>query len=283
MFGNEFTPIARLDRRIRTAMLYHGIGVKETYYRREQMMMDIRFVEGEHREAILRQRYPDRHVVAVGFAKLDPLFNTRYSLKKFDLERAGLDPARHTILYAPTFYPSSMECLADDWPATLADCNLIIKPHQYAWTLNRHRGQLRKLARWQNYPNVHIAGACDYSLLPFMQVADVLVSEASSALFEFAALDRPVIWCDFMKLRLGHRGIFKFRLLRRMDRTIDAFRDIAAHAGTPDELAAVIREQLANPARFHAKRQACVKELLGPVDGNASSRIADHLLRLSNA
>lgn len=277
VLGNEFKPIDELGTTTRTAMLYHGIGVKKTYYDPGHMQADVRFVEGEHRVRALRAMYPDKRVVGVGFAKLDPFFSDRYHLPRFDLRAAGLDPGKPTVLYAPTFYPSSAGCLPDDWPKALAAYNVIVKPHQFAYTHRKHREQLEKFERWSDFDNVHVAGLFDYSLVPYMAVANVLVSEASSALFEFAATDRPIVWCDFMKLRWGHRGPLRWRFERRMDRTVQAFRDIGAHAATPAELPARIEAELSEPNRHRAARQQYTAELIGPVDGGASARIADWL------
>ncbi|HWP94688.1 MAG TPA: CDP-glycerol--poly(glycerophosphate) glycerophosphotransferase [Gammaproteobacteria bacterium] len=278
VFGNNFDHLDRLAPSTRTATLYHGIGVKECYYDAPLMQTTVRFCEGEFRRAELLRRFPagPAAVVAVGFAKLDPLFDG--SLRSFDLAAAGLDPHRPTVLYAPTYYPSSAPLLPDDWPAAIADLNLIVKPHQFTYTKSRYRGQLRKFERWASYPNVHLAGPDQYSLLPYMATAAVLVSEASSALFEFAALDRPVVWCDFLDLRWNHRGPLRFRFAQRMDRTIERYRDIGAHARRPEELAAVIRAELAMPDRHAATRRRYVAELIGPADGQASRRIADYLL-----
>lgn len=277
IFGSRFQQRDALDPAIRTVMLYHGIGVKDTYYHPDHAEMDVRFVEGEHRERALRELFPDRNFQAVGFAKLDPFFNPDLEPPRLDLEAAGLDPERRTILYAPTFYPSSMGRLPDDWPERLGEFNLIIKPHQFAFSKRKYGGQLDKLTAWRKYPNVHIAGMTDYSILPFMAVSDMLVSEASSALFEFAALDRPIVWCDFFKLRWGHRGPLRFRLRQRMDRTIDAFRNVGAHARSPRELDRVIRDEFANPHRHATARHECTARLIGATDGQASRRIVDYL------
>lgn len=277
IFGNRFFEHDALDPSICTMMLYHGIGVKGTYYHKEHMEMDVRFVEGVHREQELHRLFPNSNVHAVGFAKLDPFFNDAYTLPKLELEKVGLDPARKTILYAPTFYPSSMGRLPDDWPAQLSEFNLIIKPHQFAFTKKKHNRQLAKLKAWRNFDNVHIADVTEYSIIPFFAVSDILVSEASSALFEFAALDRPIIWCDFLQLRIGHRGPLRYRLEKRMDNTIDAFRNVGAHAATPAELSGLIRSELEHPGRYTAERRACTEELLGPTDGQASRRIVDYM------
>src|SRR3546814_14039365 len=74
-----------------------------------------------------------------------------------------------------------------------------------------YAAQRRKLDVWGRHANVHVADLAAYSLLPYMGSADLMISEASSALFEFAALDKPIVWCDFLKLRWSYRGPLRFR------------------------------------------------------------------------
>ncbi len=260
----------------RSALLYHGIGVKQVYYSAHLMNVDLRFVEGPYRERELAARFPDVRLEAIGFPKLDPLFNG--TAPRFDLAAHGLDASRPTILYAPTFFPSSIGRMPLDWPARVADCNVIIKPHQFSLTKPDYRNQQRRFAHWSRYPNVFVADASTQSLVPFMAVADALISEASSALFEFAALDRPVIWCDFLALRWSYRGPFSFRLKRRMDPSILAYADVGAHASSPSHLIEQLRRELSAPERFAAERKRVTRELIGSTDGCAAARAADVLL-----
>lgn len=276
IFGNNFPWLDELPATTRSALLYHGIGVKECYYDHGLMQMDVRFVEGTHRFNELSSRYPDARFVDVGFAKLDPAL--RGETTGIVLEDVGLDRNRPTLLYAPTYYPSSIECLADDFPSELADCNLIIKPHQFSYSKKRYRRQREKLQRWSQLDNVWLADPGRISLLPMMQAADLLISEASSALFEFAALDKPIVWCDFQYRRWSHRGPLRFRLNRRMDPTIEKYRDIARHVARPTELPEAIRAELAAPGMYSAKRKQYTEELIGNTDGYAAKRIANYLL-----
>ena len=80
-----------------------------------------------------------------------------------------------------------------------------------------------------------------------MAIADVLISDASSALFEFAALNKPVIWCDFLKLRWSYRGIFSFRFKKRMDQDYGEYAAVAVHARSFKNLQLLVEQQLANP------------------------------------
>lgn len=278
VFGNKYTALDRLPGNTRTAMLYHGIGMKSDVYRPTLMEMDIRFVEGPHYTEILEHMFPGRPQLEVGYAKLDPLFGPAAQRPRLALETMGLDPRKPTVLYAPTFYPSSIEMMPDDLPDYFNDMNMIVKPHNFTWSKSRYRSQRDKLGRWQQYPNCGVPDRDLFNLLPFMNSADLMISDASSALFEFAALDKPVIWCDFLKLRWTYRGPLRYRLNRRMDASIGRYADICPHARCFDELRGLVDEQLGNPAEFSARRRAYSARLIGRTDGRVAQRIADYLV-----
>lgn len=279
IFGNgSFTETTALNKNTKTALLYHGIGVKSCYYSETLSIYDIRFTEGHFRQLQLANMFPSVSFSEVGFAKLDPLFNDQLT-NSVNLESLGLDSSKQTLLYAPTFYPSSIERMPKHWPEIFSDLNIIIKPHFFSLSKPQYSRQQKLFKQWANYKNVYLAPATSLSLLPYMEIADVLLSEASSALFEFSALNKPVIWLDFLQLRWGYRGPLKFRLRNRMDTTIDPYRDIALHVPAPKHLEKSVRGQLANPMQYMQARQRATVELIGKTDGKVSVRIADSLER----
>lgn len=276
IFGNNFKYIDQLNSQTKTAMLYHGIGVKDCYYDAKLNQMDVRFVEGPYRAKEILKRTPNANIITTGFAKLDPVFNdeTKNTLPE------QLDTEKKTILYAPTFYPSTIENIPANWPADFRDFNLIIKPHEFSLTNNRYIKQRKRINEWKKFSNVYIASADEYSLLPFMQQADLLISEASSALFEFAALDKPIIWCDFIKLRWRYRGIFNYRYKRRMDMNIMKYSHVAAHASTYKDMLTIVKNELNHPETHAAERSTVSNELLGNIDGKAAQRVVDYLVSM---
>jgi CDP-glycerol glycerophosphotransferase (TagB/SpsB family) len=168
--------------------------------------------------------------------------------------------------------------MADDFPADIDRFNLIIKPHFFSFTKSRYRAQREKCDCWQQYPNVYFAPKDRVIPVPYLAVADLLISEASSMLFEFAALDKPAIWCDFLTLRWTYKGPLRFRLNRCMDSRITRYHDMAVHAASYSDLTRLIGEQLQEPHRFRDKRRQYCTELMGSLDGGVSKRIADYLL-----
>lgn len=278
IFGNGFKPVGDLPPPIKTAQLYHGIGMKSDVYQPALMEMDIRFIEGPHYTEILNRYFPDRPTLEVGYAKLDPLFGPPVNQPTVDLEKMGLSPQKPTLLYAPTFYPSSIEKMPDDLPNHFSGANLIVKPHMFTYSKKRYKNQRRLLRKWERFDNCITVEPSFFNLLPFMNAADLMISDASSALFEFAALDKPVIWCDFLKLRWTYRGIFRYRLNRRMDVSIRRYTDICRHAKNIDSLKNAVWQQLENPDLFSEKRREYTARLIGPTDGRVSERIVNYLV-----
>jgi CDP-glycerol glycerophosphotransferase (TagB/SpsB family) len=275
IFGNRFFDVDTLHTVSKTAQMGHAIGIKSSYYTKSDTPMTVRFIEGPRRLEIIRKMYPKNQFALTGFAKLDPLYNHEIPLP--DLTAMGLDPDRKTILYAPTFYPSSIESFPESWPQEFQRYNLIVKPHYFSMTKEKYKGQRRKFEAWAAFPNVYLAGIDEHSLLPFMVVSDLLISEASSSIFEFSALDKPIVWCDFLNLRWSYRGPFRFRFTRRMDQDILKFSDIGAHAENYRQLKIVVDEQINHPEMFQAKRRAYCDLFVGASDGMASKRVADYL------
>lgn len=276
VFGNSFFDVDTLHTVSKSAQMGHAIGIKSSYYTKSKTQMTVRFMEGPRRLDIIRKMYPRGNFVLTGFAKLDPLYNR--TIPSLDLLSMGLDPARKTILYAPTFYPSSIDSFPDAWPREFDGYNLIVKPHYFSMTKDKYRSQRRKFEQWTGFKNVYLAGIDEHSLLPFMVSSDLLISEASSSIFEFAALDKPIVWCDFLNLRWSYRGPLRFRFTRRMDQDILKFSDIGAHAGNYGQLKKVVADQLNHPGMFGEKRRKYSELFVGPSDGGSAARVVAYLL-----
>lgn len=280
VIGNYFDDLDSIHLNSKTALLSHGIGPKACYYTVSDSMPTVRFVEGPYRTQRLQELYPNSEFVDSGYAKLDPLLDGSNTIPS--LESYGLDPNKKTILYAPTFYPSSIECFAKGFPKEFTEYNIIVKPHYFSLANKKYKKQKKLLNLWSKSENVYLAGIDDVNILPFMGVSDVLISDASSTLFEFAALNKPVVWCDFYKLRLGYRGVFKFRFKERMDQDLYKYADIALHAESYKDLKKCVDSQIADPEEKAVERIKYSEALAGKVDGKVSERIAQHIVNVGS-
>lgn len=274
VFGNRFNGLDEVHKFSKTAQLGHGVGPKPSYYTKSDTPMTVRFIEGKLRLDKIEKMYPRDNFIQVGFSKLDPIFLGQQA--PIDLKQLGLDPNKPTITYAPTFNPSSLECFPDNWPEHFSEYNILIKAHAITFTRAQYKKQRRKLALWNQYSNCSVADQNQVSLLPYLQTADILLSEASSTLFEFIALDKPVVVCDFFKLKWSYRGPFKYRFEKRFNKDNVLYKDIGLHVKAYKYIKSAVEKQLANPQEFANQRKQYRDDHIGPTDGKASVRIADY-------
>ncbi|NQY35160.1 MAG: CDP-glycerol glycerophosphotransferase family protein [Alteromonadaceae bacterium] len=276
IFGNAFKEIEAINKHSKTALMEHGIGPKACYYDVSKCDITFRFVEGQHRLKRLQQRFPEKVFIDTGYAKLDPIING--TLKRLDLTELGLKADKPTILYAPTFYPSSIECFPKNFPSLLSQYNIIIKPHFFSLVKQKYRKQQTLFNAWKKYDNVFLADINHVSILPFLESASLIISDTSSTLFEFTALNKPAIWCDFYKVRWSYRGIFKRRLKNRLDDDLKYFAQVAQQVKNFKELKEQINVQLNNPELKEKARLNMTEILTGKVDGQCSRRIVDFII-----
>lgn len=276
VIGNYFDNLEEIHQFSKTALLSHGIGPKSCYYTVSDSNPSVRFVEGPYRTERLQEMYPSSKFVDAGYAKLDPIISGETNARS--VKDLGLDPNKPTLLYAPTFYPSSLEVFSKGFPKEFSEYNIILKPHYFSLANPKYKGQKKRLEHWAKFDNVYLAGLDEVNILPFMGLSDLLISDASSTLFEFAALNKPIVWCDFYKLRWSYRGPFKYRFDKRMDQDLYEYADVSAHAGKYKGLKAAVDSQIKNPLEYEAKRKEYTLQLAGTVDGKVSHRIADYMV-----
>jgi hypothetical protein len=132
----------------------------------------------------------------IGFPKLDRLVDGSLCGERI-AAHLHLDHRRPTVMFAPSWGPHSLGTIAFDavMAALLRDdrYNVIVKLHE----LQARESPLEWQARLQAcaaHPSVRLVD--DPDCLPFLSVADALVTDHSSIGFEFALLDRPLLQFD---------------------------------------------------------------------------------------
>jgi len=164
--------------------------------------------------------------------------------------------------------------------------NLIIKLHQWSYFLERFSGvNLQRHVKLINkikgrYPEVAIIDPEHYNIVDLYQAADVLVTEASSTIYEFMATRKHVIVCDFYKKKLGHHlspsRIFRRRLDQDMYTNLTNF---CYHISSPRELLATLEKCFNQPDPFVTIREGYIYDMLYKLDGRSAERVREALLR----
>jgi len=136
---------------------------------------------------VLAEKHKNFDVVETGWCKLDKLYriSDETKLKK----RALLNKygASKMVLYAPTFSPSLTSALAlekvIERVGNQKDILLIVKFHD----------KMKKewIALYKEMKNVLIVEGND--ITQSLQMADLMISDTSSVVYEFTLLDKPVI------------------------------------------------------------------------------------------
>ena len=178
----------------------HGTGIKTILYRNLRSQSQTRyqiFVEGEYRVSKLLEAEVQgcSTIHNVGLPKLDPLFWPGYPTRAAVLDKLGLDPEKPTVLFAPTYKPTCIDQVRDYIVEATRDYNLIIKLHHYSWrgkyAPHWHHTLYEKAVMHADH--AVLIPVDDYNILPYMHAADTLISEASSTMFDFLALDKTGI------------------------------------------------------------------------------------------
>lgn len=269
-------PDENLQTKAKKIFLCHGTGTKQCGFQKALERCDMVLVEGSYRFKYYTTHFEkfSHKVKKVGYSKLDPIVNITAEEKKSIQEKYNIDSSKKTILYAPTFFPSSIEKMADTFPEDFKECNILIKPHYLSWERARYKNQRKKFTLWEQYENCTILDVDAYNLIPFMIISDVMISDESSAIFEFASLNKPVIINRFLKLRWSYYLNPK-KLFKRMDKHMDRYRVVGENPKTYKEMLKVTKEALQDNSKFENARLSLAQDVCGKIDGKVSARIVE--------
>ena len=122
VFGNAPRHISTPFKK--SALIMHGTwGGKTVNYAPDLNDVDLRFLDGKFMEDRLLELFPEKKSIYYisGYSKLDNYFQlTEEDRIKF-LQSCHLDINKKTILYAPTFYPSSILKMGKKFPEDFAE------------------------------------------------------------------------------------------------------------------------------------------------------------------
>lgn len=274
IFAN--VPEENFQNKAKKIFLCHGTGTKQCGFEKALERCDIVLVEGDYRFTYYTNAFKEysHKIRQVGYSKLDPIINISAEEKNSLKEKYGLDKNKKTILYAPTFFPSSIEKMSDTFPSDFKECNVLIKPHYLSWERKRYAAQRKKFALWTKHDNCKIFTSDEYNLVPFLIISDVTISDESSAIFEFASLNKPVIINRFLKLRWTYYLNSK-KLFKRMDKNMDRYRVVGENPKSYKEMIKVTQKALNDNKKFEDVRLSLARDICGKIDGKVSVRIAE--------
>lgn len=205
----------------------------------------------------------------LGYPRNDVLRSPqRQDLRLRVREALGITADQRVVLYAPTWRETRRAGFVYDKvlyldPPTVArelDAVVLVRGHYHSIQAAEKRDPDRRVIDVTRYPDI-----ADLYL-----AADAMVTDYSSAFFDFAATDKPMAFLapDLAEYRDDNRGFY-----------VDYHETVPGPVcQTTPEVVEVLRTALADPA-YDAERRARFRETYAPWDdGGASVRVVDALL-----
>jgi hypothetical protein len=207
----------------------------------------------------------------VGLPKADALVNGTWT-RDGVIESLGLDPARPTVLYAPTWSPaSSLNAMGADLIQRLlgTGVNLIVKLHDRSRDLRAFYSGgvdwVATLTPLLDRARSVLAPGPDIS--PYLVAADLMITDHSSAGFEYLLRDRPIV------------RIHRPELIRDANVHPDyvaLLASVSDSVNTAEEAVQAVERGLGHPDRLGADRRGVAADLFHR-PGGATARAVRNL------
>lgn len=187
--------------------VFHGLGGEKKGHFRIRDYFDLYLTQGRYfteRFKALANKHKNFEVVETGWCKLDNLYSVLEETKVKKQELLTKYGAKKMVLYAPTFSPSLTSALAlEETIQKLGEQKnvlVIIKFH------DKMNPEWIEIYKKMHNKNILIVEADD--ITQSLQMADLMISDSSSVVYEFTLLNKPVItlnstseninWCNVM-------------------------------------------------------------------------------------
>ena len=271
-----------LPRGTRRVQMFHGVAGKYTnvYDTPEQSVRAwdrLFFINRRRLRNFVRSGAIDSDSTAarlVGMPKVDCLVDGSLSHDTV-LERLGIDPARKTVLYAPTWSAhSSLVKMGNELVERLVSAGhaVIVKLHDRSHDpQHANSGGVDWVSRLE--PLLRASGghlAMGSDSCPYLAAADVMITDHSSVGFEYLLLDRPVVRIEVPELlKEANVNPEYVELLAEASHTVR----------TPGDAVGAVEQVLAQPNQKSTARRAIAAELFHSA-GNATSLAVKELYEL---
>lgn len=188
--GNE---VPHYLRGVKT-QVFHGLAGEKKGHFRIRNYFDLYLTQGPYFTKWFSKaatKHKDFNVVQTGWSKLDVYGK---ALHKYDSDKLALlkkSKAKKIILYAPTFSPSLTSA-----PHLLTQIEELAKSKEYLVMIKFHDlmaedmiDSYKKLS--MSFENVLFIE--ERNIIKYLLIADLMISDTSSVVYEFLLLDKPVI------------------------------------------------------------------------------------------
>lgn len=243
------------------------------------------------KEAIEWHNYKEEQVTVVGFPQFDFYIHGRSFLKtRADfLKEYGFAPASKIILFisGSVYFLDEKEILETilKWAREGkfgAEVNLIMRPYPARISYKDYGETEKKEGIYFFWDKLWDNLEGNIKFLNMMYHADVVISVFSTTAMEVAAFDKPAITLGFdgSQKRPAHQSVKRLERLSHFQNVLEtgAVRIARAYG----ELFAAIDEYLKEPRKYQEKCDILKDKLCYRLDGEASRRVAEFILKESN-
>ncbi len=232
--------------------IFHGLGIEKKSHYKIRHFFDVYCTSGPFvtkKFKILQKRYKYFLVKETGWSKIDYILNyPTENLKK----KLNIPEGKKVILFAPT-HSRKMQSAEDLLPVIPKITN-----ENEMWLLKFHELMDMNLIRsFTERITERVKFIDDFDITPYLHLADVLISDTSSVIYEFMVLDKPMI---------------TYKTQSRTDKGINIT--------DPDDLRKAIDRSLENPGEFSSNRKKHLEEINPYLDGKISEKLISTLLEI---
>lgn len=237
--------------------LFHGVSFRNMAVRREVLVYDHLFIIGPYMKRLFTDkqmlRESDPRLVPIGFPKLDRLVNGQLDRAKL-LRHVRMSGRRPILLYAPTGQVgNSLEYTGEAVLERLKRTrkyDILVKVHDHP-----RDNSVNWAERLKPLLDDHVRLVTDYDVVPYLFLADLLITDASSVSNEYSLLDRPMVFLDVPQLLENMRR-------KKVSLDLDTWGrkgGIVTH--WPDEAVEAVAWSLAHPRAASRVRRAMARDL----------------------
>lgn len=245
--------------------LDRGLGLRgRLAVRRESRRWDVMLAQNPYSEQIFRTAYDFAGPIwTQGYPRNDVLFDDSTPARV--RANLGLMAGQRVVLWAPTWRDDRAE-LVDH-----------LDPNQLAVDLGPDwvvlvRGHSRTLAHGGDRTGPRVLDVTSYpSAAELLSVTEMLITDYSSIMFDFASTGRPMIFFtpDLAHYSSALRGFYFDLLAEAPGPVID----------DPRQLAGAVQDLLAEPGTYAARLRTWKAKFTPLDDGHAGDRVVEELLR----
>jgi hypothetical protein len=246
-------------------------------------MFDLIFASGP-REEKLYSYYTRAEII--GVPRFDGWFNKTLDKKFIQEVRKKLDPKKKTVLHLPTHSDlAETHGLVEEIGALSNEFNVITKLHYI--TL---RSNTEVEAKFRTQKNI-LVFRDDVDLVCLLELADVVLADNSSAIFDAILADKPVLVSNFINAEYFDEGHRKARAENKRGKTFaltysqSIEQEVKAKGMIPvfrtkKALRSALRTTLKDPYQYKKNRKDIRKELFSFNDGKSGKRAATLIRQL---